>query len=257
MNSNEKIYLIKIVFDIDPQKKLEQKLMKINSDLNNFVYTTSHDLKGPINNIASLIESFYQHPDIHEKYSEEIDLLKQSINIFKKMLIDLSQVGKEIDNNIENITEIKFQDIFEEVKLNLNKEIQLSQATIIDNFTKAPFLNYSSKNLRSILLNLLSNAIKFRMSNISPKIVITSETIDKEWIVLKVTDNGIGIKAEDKKNVFSMYKRLHNQVEGTGVGMAIVSRIVDNSGGKIEIDSEIGRGTTFKIYFKKEVSSNF
>jgi signal transduction histidine kinase len=60
----------------------------------------------------------------------------------------------------------------------------------------------------------------------------------------------LGIKEQDKVKVFKMFNRLHDHVEGTGVGMAIVSRIVDTSGGKIEIDSEVGKGTTFKVYFK-------
>ena len=68
--------------------------------------------------------------------------------------------------------------------------------------------------------------------------------------MLSISDNGLGIGAEYKEKMFSMFKRFHNHVEGSGVGLYIVKKIIDNHGGKIEVESEKGKGTTFKIYFK-------
>jgi PAS domain S-box-containing protein len=246
------IFIVKIVYDIDTQKRLEQRLLKINNDLSNFVYTASHDLRSPINNIEGLIESFSTHDDIVKTYGEEIRMIKDSILIFKNMLQDLSQIGRAMEEGNEHITEIGFKEIFEEVKFNLRKEIEIRHAKLTDDFSKAPELKYARKNLRSILFNLLSNALKFSSPDRRPEIIISTEVMDFEWILLKVKDNGVGIKEEDKRNVFSMYKRLQPNIDGTGVGMTIVARIVDSNGGKIEIESEPGKGSTFKIYFKKE-----
>jgi signal transduction histidine kinase len=68
--------------------------------------------------------------------------------------------------------------------------------------------------------------------------------------LLSVTDNGLGMNEENKNKIFGMFKRLHDHVEGSGVGLYIVKRIIDNSGGKIEVESELGKGSTFKVYLK-------
>ena len=97
---------------------------------------------------------------------------------------------------------------------------------------------------------MISNAIKYKASDREPVISIQSSREGKDYIVLSVKDNGLGIREEDKSKVFIMFKRLHNHVEGTGIGLSIVKKIIDNNEGKIVIESEIGSGTEFKIYFK-------
>jgi len=105
---------------------------------------------------------------------------------------------------------------------------------------------FSRKNLRSIFYNLVSNAIKYRHANRNP--IISLRTYhEKEFIVLKIEDNGLGIKEEDYHKLFEMFKRLHSHVEGSGIGLAIVKRIIENYGGKINVSSKLGEGTTFKI----------
>jgi PAS domain S-box-containing protein len=242
-----KNFIVKIVFDVDEQKRLENTLSRRNKDLSNFVYTASHDLKSPINNIEGLIESFSDHPEIGKCCAPEIRMIKESILKFKNMLNDLSEIGKEQE---EQNSEIVFKEILEEVKFNLRDEIENSNAIIFDDFSQVPLIRFSRINLRSIFHNLLSNAIKFRSPDRRPEIIFSSESADTDLILLKVRDNGIGIKEEDKSKVFSIYSRLNKDVEGTGVGMAIVSRIVENNGGKIEIESQEGRGSVFFIYLK-------
>ena len=100
------------------------------------------------------------------------------------------------------------------------------------------------------MYNMVSNALKYRSPLRRPIVILETETLSDEYIVLRIKDNGLGIKDEDKERLFSMYHRLHDHVEGTGVGMAIVKRIVDNNGGKIEVESEVGKGSEFKVYFK-------
>jgi PAS domain S-box-containing protein len=246
-NEQGKIFFVKIIFDIDEQKRLENTLSRRNKDLSNFVYTTSHDLKSPINNIEGLINTFNSHPEILKKYEKEITMMKESIIKFKNMLNDLAEIGKSQE---DKITEVIFKEILEETKFNLRTEIKKSNTIIFDDFSQAPLIKFSKTNLRSIFHNMLSNSIKFRSPDRRPEIIISTEKIDSEFL-LKFRDNGIGIKEDDKNKIFSIYSRINKDVEGTGVGMAIISRIVENNGGKIDIESQEGKGTTFLIYLKE------
>jgi PAS domain S-box-containing protein len=244
------IFIFKIVFDIDKQRKLEEALFKKNNDLSNFIYTTSHDLKAPINNIEGLIDMLEEHKEISNQYSKEFEMLKSSIKMFKDVLNDLAEIGRVQEDGKGGVSRIEFKGIFEEIKWALNDDIKKSDATLFDDFSKAPIIDFSKKNLRSVFYNLISNAIKFRSPKRPPIVNVCTEMIGSEYIMLKVSDNGLGIKDEDKHKVFSLYGRLNPSIEGSGVGMAIVARIIDDSDGKIEIESEPGMGTTFKVYFK-------
>jgi signal transduction histidine kinase len=90
--------------------------------------------------------------------------------------------------------------------------------------------------------------MKFRSRYRNPTIRIGTEKSEDGYLILKVSDNGLGIKTEDKDKIFNMYFRGNEQIKGTGVGMAIVKRMVDNADGKIEVDSALGKGSTFKIF---------
>ena len=105
---------------------------------------------------------------------------------------------------------------------------------------------FSKKNLRSILFNLISNAIKFR-SDAKPEISIQS-TRQGKHIVLKIKDNGKGIDSKEQQNIFAMYGRLHQDIEGSGIGLYLAKKIINAAGGKIELDSEVGKGSIFTIY---------
>jgi signal transduction histidine kinase len=95
----------------------------------------------------------------------------------------------------------------------------------------------------------LSNAIKYKSFERDPEVLIKTERVE-DYLLLIVKDNGLGMDLKKESKIFSMFKRLHDHVEGTGVGLYLVKRIIDNSGGKVEVESEVGIGSTFKIYFK-------
>jgi signal transduction histidine kinase len=129
-------------------------------------------------------------------------------------------------------------------------KIASSGATITTDFSQVNTLHFSKKNLRSVVYNLLSNAVKYRYKNRASEIFLKTEKQNK-YIVLSIADNGLGIHKHGKEKVFTMFKRFHDHVEGTGIGLYIVKRIMDNAGGKIEVESEVGKGTTFRMYFKE------
>jgi signal transduction histidine kinase len=128
--------------------------------------------------------------------------------------------------------------------------IEDTNTTIITDF-KVDHLYFARINLRSILYNLLSNAIKYRSPERNPEIKISTSQKDR-YIVLTIQDNGLGLNENQQKRLFTMFKRFHTHVDGTGIGLYIVKRIVENKEGKIEVGSKKGEGTTFKIYFLNE-----
>ncbi|GAL85713.1 PAS/PAC sensor signal transduction histidine kinase [Sporocytophaga myxococcoides] len=258
------IFIIKVIFDINEKKLLEeqlthsnQKLVNINNDLENFIYTASHDLKAPINNIDGLLASVKEELDSEcKKKLEEsgiLEMLNISIQKFKNTLYDLASIGKTQSGIAEELkSRVDFKEVLDQVKFDLMDDIENSHAKIYDYFTEASFINFSRKNLRSILYNLLSNAIKYASPERIPEIIIRTSKVREDLILLEVKDNGLGISTKDHGKVFSMYERIHTHIEGTGVGLNIVKRIVENNGGKIELESQEGKGSTFKIYFKEE-----
>jgi PAS domain S-box-containing protein len=230
--------------------KKNLKLEKINNDLDTFVYTASHDLKAPVNNLEGLVEL------LSKKYFTDnpqaaavIDMMRNSILKFKYTIKDLTEIAKvESGADSFDVERLKFSELVEDVKSTILPQIERTNAMIVEDYSDAPEISFSHKNIKSVIYNLLSNAIKYRHPMRRPEVKITTEKVNDSCILLKVKDNGLGIKETDKAKVFNMFQRLHDHVEGTGVGMAIVKRIIDNSGGKIEIESEPDKGSTFNIY---------
>jgi signal transduction histidine kinase len=111
-------------------------------------------------------------------------------------------------------------------------------------------ISYARKNLRSIFYNLITNAIKYR-DRIRP-VKIHVKTVKKEnQILLTIEDNGLGLSKDQQAKLFTMFKRLHSHVDGSGIGLYIIKRVIENNGGKIEVDSKEGIGSKFKIYFRE------
>ena len=235
-----------------------EELVRINKDLDNFIYTASHDLKAPISNIEGLMNILKKKIDPESEAIKSKDILpivsmiNDSVIRFKNTLLDLTEIAK-VDSESKQLSDkvrLDFKQILDDVKVSINDLLVEYDAGIIEDFSEAPEVNFSKKNLRSIIYNLLSNAIRYSSPDRKPEIKISSFR-QGGHTVLTIQDNGLGIKKEDQEKIFVMFKRLHNHVEGTGVGLAIVKRIIDNSGGRIELESTPGEGTTFKVYFKQ------
>jgi len=231
-----------------------EHLLRVIEDLDTFVYTASHDLKSPIANIEGLmllleeqIESSQPLPG--EPTAPLFEMIKNSIRQFKdviKDLTDIAKVQRDVDGEAESV---RIEQVYEAVLQSLKEEIDQKGALLEADFSEAPELNFSRKNLNSIIYNLISNAIKYSAPNRQPQIKIKSETEGKQ-VKLTIHDNGLGIVSENLTKIFTLFKRFHSHVDGTGMGLYIVKRIMDNAGGHIEVESEVGKGTTFTLYFK-------
>jgi PAS domain S-box-containing protein len=225
-------------------------LMRTNIDLDNFIYTASHDLRAPIANLEGLITLLGKNLMDRLQANEKAHLEYVSKSVFKLKktiddLTDIARVQKDLDAQVEMLS---FQAVFEEAYEDISSLATLSQAQIETRFEVA-VVQFSSKNLKSIFYNLLSNAIKYHSSERQPKIQVHTYQAD-EYTILSIRDNGLGIPERSKDKLFKMFKRLHTHVEGTGIGLYIVKRVVENGGGKIEVESQEGHGSTFTIYFK-------
>ncbi|MFD2247223.1 PAS domain-containing sensor histidine kinase [Pontibacter ruber] len=246
----------KITKDLSEKRKNEelmrknQELLKINSDLDNFVYAASHDLKSPISNLEGLVNLLKEDMgDEGKKHEEVLERIDHSINRLRKVITDLTDITK-VQQDTSQAEEVDLQELFDEVVDGMSDFISASKASVAADFREQNTLRYSRKNLRSILFNLISNAIKYASPDQKPEVKLKTQVVTSDTLLLSVTDNGLGIEPGQQQKIFSMFKRMHQHVEGSGLGLYIVKRILENSGDTIEVESEVGKGSTFKVYFK-------
>jgi len=228
-----------------------RSLSKVNFDLDNFVYTASHDLKSPISNIEGLLDALSQSVAKEELDREEIrtimDLMKSSLKRFAVTISDLTTVVETDRNSGDKAhEELNIFEVVENVKQDLHHLIVASDASIEVLCEDRLLINFSTKNFKSIVYNLLSNALKYRSPERRPEIRVKADKIDGR-LHLSVSDNGLGIPANKQEKVFFMSKRFHDHVEGSGIGLYIVKRIIDNIKGQIQVESTVGKGTTFTV----------
>ena len=239
--------------DISDQKEKEQILLDAlkvvnnqNNRLLNFAHIVSHNLRNQSGNISSLVNL------------KEADMVDND-----EFFSYISAVSKELSSTIENLVElVRVQNDVndDKEKLNVNNylgkvlnilvdNIHKNKINIIDKIDKNFSVNFNKSYLESILLNLTSNAIKYSDRNKEAFIEYTQEVIDG-YSVLVVKDNGIGIDLEKHKDeVFGLYKTFHTNENSTGIGLHITKNQIEAMGGKIEVESKVGEGTTFKVYF--------
>lgn len=234
--------------DINDRIQILKGYEKLSRNYENIIQTISHDIKGPLSNLEGLIRILRETPDNKEENSHIIEMLGQSVANLRNTVEDLTTIdvsGKDLATTSERVN---FENIIEDAKLALRDRIAETNAKITTQIRESEIM-FSRSNVRSIVYNLLSNAIKFKKPDKLPVISIQTEK-SGDYILLTVIDNGLGIAKDEQKSVFNRYTRLHRDVEGTGVGLFIVQGMVENMGGKIEVESTLGEGSTFKVYFK-------
>ncbi len=228
------------------------ELEKLNADNDTFMYAVSHDIKQPLSTIVLSADLLEHARNNTEQFTKGIETLKRAATNMKIMLDDFtehlkSETGPSIQNERLNI-----ENICQDVILALRDRIYNKGVTINTQFKTSEIL-FSRKNLRSIVYNLLNNAIKYKRPEKPIKILIKTQKI-KDYVLLSIQDDGVGIDKKDHKMIFKKFSRINSKtkIEGTGMGLYIVSRMMKNSHGKIELESTPGKGSTFKVYFKNK-----
>jgi len=247
INNGVIITFIDITDRINDKREIE----KINNEHEIFIYSVSHDFKGPLTNLMLMIELL--KAAVSSKDNEQIPVciekIQESTRSLKSMINELTDISKMGTSPHDKPASVNIEQLIVEVKFMLKNQIYDSHAKITTNIL-VPELQFSRKNLRSIMYNLISNAIKYAKPNTTPEIIIKTEEAD-EYTLLSVKDNGIGIQENKQMTIFSKFRRLHPQIEGTGIGLFIINRMVTNQGGKIEVASTVNDGATFTICIKK------
>ncbi|MEO5564973.1 MAG: chemotaxis protein CheB [Chitinophagaceae bacterium] len=252
-------------------KILEEKngeLVRLNKELQSFTYISSHDLQEPLRKIQTFSNRLLgkEYAVLSDKGKEDFSRIQDAASRMQKLIEDLLAYSRT------NVSELKFEntslnDIIEETKKELAEIIQEKNAVIetgeLVNVNIIPF------QFRQVMNNLIANALKFSRSGVAPHIIIKSNTGEgiqfqndnpeladgmlspqKKYCHISVADNGIGFDPQYKDQIFEVFQRLHGKDEypGTGIGLAIVKKIIDNHNGIIIAASEPDKGAVFNIY---------
>ncbi|GAB2468322.1 hypothetical protein GCM10011375_30370 [Hymenobacter qilianensis] len=234
------------------------QLTRANVDLDNFIYTASHDLKAPISNIEGLLQALLVEIPSGASDSQQADqvqpimaMMQDSVERFKRTIEHLTEVTKLQKEQVQPLELVELEPIIEDVRLDLEPLLREAEGLLEVNVANCPAVSFAEKNLRSVIYNLLSNAIKYRSPERAPHVRLQCREEDG-YAVLTVQDNCLGINlANNEKRLFGMFQRLHDHVDGSGIGLYMVKKMVENVGGKIEVESEVGVGSTFTVYFKR------
>jgi PAS domain S-box-containing protein len=236
---------------IDQNNKLSlfaEDLKRKNEQLDEFTQIVSHNLRSPVSNILSLLDFYEKTEDPAEK-KMFIKMLHDSGSKILTSLQELNEVLKiKQDKDIAR-QDLLFENVLDGVRKQLSSQIAEAKAVVTTDFERVPKVRYPNIYLESVLINLLSNALKYRHPDRTPEISLKS-TVENERVVLKVTDNGLGIDLKRfGHHIFKLRKTFHKHPESRGIGLFMIKSQIEALGGEIAISSEPNIGTTFIVKF--------
>jgi PAS domain S-box-containing protein len=274
-NSGEVIGFTKITRDLTERKEAEEDLKRqasevqrknkeldaMNQELASFAYVSSHDLQEPLRKIQTFATRIVETEEgrLSDKARDYFGRMQSAAVRMQRLIEDLLTYSRT------NTAEKKFETVdlntvFDEVAHDLKEAIDQRQAVI--KVDKLPTLNVIRFQFAQLITNIFSNALKFSKTNVKPVITVTHQLVEGKSIIhmkadkkikyhqISISDNGIGFEQEHKAKIFEVFQRLHgrSEYEGTGIGLAICKKIVDNHGGIITADGTPDNGATFDIY---------
>ena len=223
--------------------KLNEELLRSNKELESFAYVASHDLQEPLRMVSSFTQLLAQ------RYKNQLDQTAQDYIQFavdgaSRMYDLLNSLLKysRINTRGKDFTKVNMQDTLDLVQRNLSMAIAEKNATVI--WDELPKVFADESQMIQLIQNLVGNAVKFSREGSSIQI---SYSLKNDFYVFSVKDEGIGIEAQYFERIFQIFQRLvpKDEYEGTGIGLAICKRIVERHGGKIWLESELGKGSIF------------
>lgn len=232
------------------REQLIRELTQNNKDLKQFSYITSHNLRAPLSNLTGLL-NLVEDMDIEDpELKEIISGFSKSTHLLNETINDLVKVVIIKDNPSIHKEKVLIKEIFENVFNQLSFLIGLHKPILKIDLEEVLILNINKSYLESIFLNLLTNAIKYRSENRQLKVNISSK-VEGDNLVLTFKDNGVGIDlVRNRDKIFGLYQRFHNHPDSKGLGLYLVKSQVEAMGGSINVESTVGKGTTFTIVFK-------
>jgi light-regulated signal transduction histidine kinase (bacteriophytochrome) len=238
----------------DKEEKLQEyayRLENSNRELTEFAHIASHDLKAPLRSIMSFAQLFERRNinKFDDTDREYFNFIKSNATQSARLIEDLLNYSK-IDKNLGEPVAVDINKCIFIAEMNMQSLLREKNAVI--QYENLPILRGHTSLITQLFQNLINNGIKYNKSA-QPCIKIGLQRNERNECVFSVSDNGIGIAAENFDKVFAMFRRLHTQTEydGTGIGLSFCTRIVETYGGKIWLESEIEKGTTFYFTLPK------
>lgn len=241
------------IYNLELQVKA---LQKQNHELESFAYVASHDLQEPLRKIHIFSERILESEGAHFSpvAADHFRRILSAAERMKKLIDALLNYSRTNTDEKVFVTQ-DLNKLLEEVKQDLHEGIEEKKATILSE--GLPILKVIPHQFVQLLENLISNSIKYSKADISPVVRVVAEKIEvkegeeeKEYWQISVSDNGIGFEEKYKEKIFELFQRLHgkHEYEGTGIGLAICKKIVQNHNGYIYAESSPENGCTIKIH---------
>lgn len=225
-------------------ERLSSELKRSHEDVRAFAYAASHDLQAPVRTITAYIQLLQRRlkarigDDEREMFAFAEGAAKRMQGLIRGLL-EYSQAGTQ-EYRLESIAS---EDVVDALLLDMDGVIQDAGAQV--GRDQLPLIVYDPARLRQVLHNLIRNAITYRRPDQPPRVHVSAVTGDGQW-QFTIRDNGEGVAAEHVERIFELLHRLHgHEMPGSGIGLALCKRIVERSGGKIWVESEVGRGSLF------------
>jgi len=226
-----------------------QQLRRSNADLDTFVYSASHDLKAPIANLEGLLQALREQlpADVLQAalVPRLLGMMDGAVARFQQTLGHLTDVV-QLQPAAADAETVDLAALVEAVRLDLAPLLAAAAAMLDVDVADCPTVYFAPKHLRSIIYNLLSNGVKYHAPDRPPVVRLTARCRDQQ-IILTVQDNGLGLSEIQQGQLFRLFRRLHTHVDGSGVGLYMVRKIVDNANGTITVHSQPGQGSTFTV----------
>ena len=237
-------------------KAFAQELERSNRALEEFDHLASHDLQAPLRKIITFGDRLKeQSPNLDDKGKDYLDRMQKASVRMKNFIDDLLDFSS-VTSIPKPYKLVDLGKIAHRVCEDLDLQIKTNNTTI--KIEKLPSLELDSAQFSTVFQNLISNAIKYHRKGVAPVISLTSsyDAEEKSWNI-KVSDNGIGVEEKYFERIFKLFQRLHGKssYEGTGIGLAICQKIVNNHGGEITLESKIDEGSSFIIHLPDKLQT--
>ncbi|MDC0358188.1 ATP-binding protein [Oligoflexia bacterium] len=251
--SSEKLH--RAITNAIEKAQYEKELENKHQELEDFAFVASHDLNAPLYNIRQASELLAEECEKSPSSRSQLLLgvISRGCIQMTTLISDLLEYSRTGRTNAQ-FESIDLNEVAEQAVSNLDARILEADAAV--ELGPLPKIFGDATSFLQLFQNLISNGIKFRGDQ-SPKVHVSCSSVNKEWHVT-VQDNGIGIKPEDQETVFKAFERLHSQsdYQGSGIGLATCKKVIDQHGGKIWIESQLGKGTRIHFTIPKVPAEN-
>lgn len=246
-----------LIAEIAQRRQAEYKLAakaanleQANREQAEFTYAISHDLKSPVNTVEMLLNELESSYSLTDDGRSLIEVAQDTTKRMSKLIEDTLRYSRAVDEKFTP-EPVNLNTIFTEIFDDLRADIFDSQAKI--ECDSLPPIEGSPYQLRMVFQNLISNALKFKSPDKAPIITIRYDNNKDNLIKISISDNGIGIDPKYHHKIFGLFQRLysHQEYSGSGIGLALCQRVVTNHEGKIQVESAVGKGTTFHVYLRR------